>query len=150
VFQELVDETNSRLKKVEDEHREQQRVMDSVVHELEKRIQLLKTEIEANIQIKNQLADEKNHLSQINDALNQRLKDQEMRERSLESEMKRLRERHEADMNAYQGKMELQISKLKADHDAAKQKVRFSSNVDFWFVSTFVSCFRGRSIERGK
>ncbi len=27
VFQDLVDETNNRLKKVEDEHREQQRVM---------------------------------------------------------------------------------------------------------------------------
>ena len=76
-FQELVDETNSRLKKVEDEHHEQQKNMDNVVGELEKRIQILKGEIEKNMEIKNQLIDEKNHLQVTVESLVQKLRDVE-------------------------------------------------------------------------
>ena len=76
-FQDLVDETNSRLKKVEDEHHEQQRTMDNVVGELEKRIQILKNEIEKNLDTKNQLIDEKNHLQITIESLMQKLLDSE-------------------------------------------------------------------------
>lgn len=46
-----------------------------MVAELEKRIQILKSEIEKNIEIKNQLIDEKAHLQQSFELSIQKIKD---------------------------------------------------------------------------
>ena len=51
LFQDLVDETNIRLKKVETEYNEQLNINDKVILELENKTQLLKNEIEKNIHV---------------------------------------------------------------------------------------------------
>ena len=61
-FQDLVEETNLKLKRVESEYNEQQSMTDKVILELENKAQLLRNEMEKNLQLAAGLEKEKREL----------------------------------------------------------------------------------------
>jgi hypothetical protein len=98
-FQDLVDETNIRLKKVESEYNEQQNLTEKVINELENRIILLKNEMDKNSQISKNLEFElKNKNSQI-DILSTKVKEITSKNSIIENEYQILRENHSKDIS---------------------------------------------------
>jgi chromosome segregation ATPase len=98
-FQDLVDETNIRLKKVESEYNDQQNMTDKVISELENRIQLLKNEMDKNTQIiKNLELELKNKNNQIN-MLDSKVKETKSKNVFLENENQILKENHSKELS---------------------------------------------------
>ena len=62
-FQDLVEETNMKLKRVECEYNEQQSMNDKVILEMENKAQLLRSEMEKYVQLTSSLEKEKRELA---------------------------------------------------------------------------------------
>lgn len=121
-FQDLVDETNLRLKKVESEYNEQQNLTDKVISELENRIQLLKNEMDKNTQIMNNLEfDLKNKNAQI-EMLDSKVKDIMSKNAFLENENQMLKDKNSKDLS----QMESIFNTKCQDYENTIQKINQS------------------------
>ncbi|KAK2149001.1 hypothetical protein LSH36_472g02048 [Paralvinella palmiformis] len=121
-IQELLDDTNTRLAKMESEYNQQMETTSAVIRELEARVQQLGSEGENLTKIRNQLEREKIELEGRLDRLqadNMGLQEKCMQ---LEKELKRQKEDHEIEIRTLRNKYEANLEHMKQDHSLITAK----------------------------
>ncbi|CAF0936063.1 unnamed protein product [Brachionus calyciflorus] len=122
-FQDLVDETNVRLKKVEFEYNEQQNINDKVIIELENRTNLLKAEMEKNIMLIKTLEMDNKEKHSLIESLDKKLKDEAKKNLDLEHNLHRLKENYKKESETLNQKMQSCVNEKGKENDNLKKKM---------------------------
>lgn len=109
-FQVLVEETNARLRKVEGEYNDQQVITDNVVKELEARTELLKKEMERNLNMIDSLECEKKEMREEYEKLEKEFAESK---KKAQANLSKLKEAHTQDIDNLKGKMDNKIQEIR-------------------------------------
>ncbi|XP_074647781.1 centrosomal protein of 112 kDa-like [Tubulanus polymorphus] len=121
-IQELLEDTNARLQKMEDDYSLQAAQTNAVIKELEARVQTLTADAEVTTQLKNQLEKERSDLQMNNEKLNSDLLDTQQKLSLLEREHKRSVNDFETEIRTSKNKHDAQFEFLKQEHALAAAK----------------------------
>ncbi|KAM6469461.1 centrosomal protein of 112 kDa isoform 3-T3 [Liasis olivaceus] len=115
-IQELLEDTNARLSKMEAEYLAQTRATNQMVKELEARVHQLTVEAETSNLQRQKLSQEKNNLDQSYQAVRVELEEIKARRNSLQKERGRMMEEYEQNIKRLQSKYDLDLNLMKKEH----------------------------------
>ncbi|NWX84570.1 CE112 protein, partial [Nothoprocta pentlandii] len=125
-IQELLEDTNVRLSKMEEEYLEQIKSTNQMVKELEARVQQLTVEAENSNLQRQKLSQEKIDAEQYHQAVCSELQEVKVRHSSLQKDRDRIIQEYEEKIQQLQSKYDVDISFLKQEHALSAAK---ASNV---------------------
>ncbi|NXA48586.1 CE112 protein, partial [Nothocercus julius] len=125
-IQELLEDTNVRLSKMEEEYLEQIKSTNQMVKELEARVQQLTVEAENSNLQRQKLSQEKIDAEQYYQAVCSELQEVKVRHSSLQKDRDRIIQEYEEKIQQLQSKYDVDISFLKQEHALSAAK---ASNV---------------------
>ncbi|XP_067403425.1 centrosomal protein of 112 kDa isoform X2 [Emydura macquarii macquarii] len=121
-IQELLEDTNARLSKMETEYLAQTKATNQMVKELEARVQQLTVEAEnSNIQ-RQKLSQEKTDLEQCYEAVCTELQEVKARCNSLQKEKDRIIQDYEQNIQQQQNKYDIDVNFMKQEHALSAAK----------------------------
>uniref|UniRef100_A0A2C9KUV2 DUF4485 domain-containing protein n=1 Tax=Biomphalaria glabrata TaxID=6526 RepID=A0A2C9KUV2_BIOGL len=125
-IQEILDDTNDRLQRMEAEYTNQTNITTDVIKELESRVQQLMNEVDSSLNQRSAVEKEKNDvlikcekLSNENERLRERLAQQERDQRKII-------EAQEHEIKSLKNKTEASLEYLRQEHSMATKRVTFS------------------------
>ncbi|XP_046339268.2 centrosomal protein of 112 kDa-like isoform X3 [Haliotis rufescens] len=121
-IQEILDDTNARLQRMEKEYTQQMSSNTNVIRELESRVQQLTSEVEQQLKTRSGLEEEKTSLQDTCDQLTAQLGDVRDSYNQLDREHQHLQESHEHEMRTLKHKTEASLEFLKQEHTLAAAK----------------------------
>ncbi|NWJ07539.1 CE112 protein, partial [Crypturellus undulatus] len=121
-IQELLEDTNVRLGKMEEEYLEQIKSTNQMVKELEARVQQLTVEAENSNLQRQKLSQEKIDAEQYNQAICSELQEVKVRHSSLQKDRDRIIQEYEEKIQQLQSKYDVDISFLKQEHALSAAK----------------------------
>ncbi|XP_069117360.1 centrosomal protein of 112 kDa-like isoform X3 [Argopecten irradians] len=121
-IQEILDDTNGRLLKMEKEYNQQTNTTSAVIKELENRLQALMSEADQTAKARNNVEREKMDLDSKYDRLTSDYKDLRDKYTNLEKEHKRSLEVNDQEMRTLKNKMEASLEFMKQEHNIASAK----------------------------
>ncbi|XP_053390838.1 centrosomal protein of 112 kDa-like isoform X2 [Mercenaria mercenaria] len=121
-IQEILDDTNARLQKMEREYSQQTTSTQNVIKELEARVQQLMNETENIKKSRAQLEKEKTEADSRIERFKSELRTQQDKMLSMEQDHQRSLEQHDQDLRGLQRKTESNIDFLKQEHNMAQTK----------------------------
>ncbi|KAK3093597.1 hypothetical protein FSP39_017877 [Pinctada imbricata] len=121
-IQEILDDTNSRLQKMEKEYSQQTASTAAIIKELEARVHQLMTEADKNSQAKNSIEREKMDLECKAERYSSELSDLRERHSNLEKEHQRAVEKHDQETRMLKNKTEASLEFMKQEHNIAQAK----------------------------
>ncbi|XP_066292704.1 centrosomal protein of 112 kDa-like isoform X1 [Branchiostoma lanceolatum] len=121
-IQELLDDTNNRLQKMEQEYQAQAASTGSVVRELEARVAQLTKDVESSVAERNRLSTEKLQLEHRCSEISGELSDWQAKFDALERNSERLKEDHEQELRTLRNKSEASVEYLKQENTLAAAK----------------------------
>ncbi|UJR09137.1 hypothetical protein I4U23_013383 [Adineta vaga] len=121
-YQDLLDETNQRLKKMENEYKYQQSNNESTIEEMEKRMIDLRSNIEHLQQLKQKLDDEKIQLIKTNEKLQLQVQDLTNKQRYLDRDHADKSQRYENELKSVRTRCQSSIDLLEKENDMIKTK----------------------------
>ncbi|XP_053390844.1 centrosomal protein of 112 kDa-like isoform X3 [Mercenaria mercenaria] len=124
-IQEILDDTNARLQKMEREYSQQTTSTQNVIKELEARVQQLMNETENIKKSRAQLEKEKTEADSRIERFKSELRTQQDKMLSMEQDHQRSLEQHDQDLRGLQRKTESNIDFLKQEHNMAQTKGRY-------------------------
>ncbi|XP_044839969.1 centrosomal protein of 112 kDa isoform X3 [Mauremys mutica] len=125
-IQELLEDTNARLSKMETEYLAQTKATNQMVKELEARVQQLTVEAESSNLQRQKLSQEKTDLEQCYQAVCTELQEVKSRCNSLQKEKDRIIQDYEQNIQQQQNKYDIDINFMKQEHALSAAK---ASNV---------------------
>ncbi|XP_048466767.1 centrosomal protein of 112 kDa isoform X2 [Rhincodon typus] len=125
-IQEILNNTNSRLSKMETEYSAQTKTTNQMVKELEARVQQLTIEAENSTLVRQKLTQEKGELEQRCQMICLELQEVKLRYSSLQKEKQQMLEDHDKDVRQMQNKHDSELNYLKQEHAHSAAK---ASNV---------------------
>ncbi|XP_052261816.1 centrosomal protein of 112 kDa-like isoform X1 [Dreissena polymorpha] len=121
-IQEILDDTNARLQKMEKEYSHQTTATQNVIKELESRVQQLVNETENVKKSRNHLEKEKSEAESRIERFKSELRTQQDKMLTMEQDHQRSLEQHDQDLRSLQRKTESNIEFLKQEHNMAQTK----------------------------
>ncbi|XP_046555303.1 centrosomal protein of 112 kDa-like [Haliotis rubra] len=121
-IQEILDDTNARLQRMEKEYTQQMSSNTSVIRELESRVQQLTFEVEQQLKTRSGLEEEKTTLQGTCDQLTAQLGDVRDSYNQLDREHQHVQESHQQEMRTLKHKTEASLEFLKQEHTLAAAK----------------------------
>ncbi|XP_048673423.2 centrosomal protein of 112 kDa isoform X4 [Caretta caretta] len=121
-IQELLEDTNARLSKMETEYLAQTKATNQVVKELEARVQQLTVEAENSNLQRQKLSQEKTDLEQCYQAVCTELQEMKSRCNSFQKEKDRIIQDYEQNIQQQQNKYDIDISFMKQEHALSAAK----------------------------
>ncbi|XP_034645823.1 centrosomal protein of 112 kDa isoform X3 [Trachemys scripta elegans] len=121
-IQELLEDTNARLSKMETEYLAQTKATNQVVKELEARVQQLTVEAESSNLQRQKLSQEKTDLEQCYQAVCTELQEVKSRCSSLQKEKDRVIQDYEQNIQQQQNKYDIDINFMKQEHALSAAK----------------------------
>ncbi|XP_072043099.1 LOW QUALITY PROTEIN: centrosomal protein of 112 kDa-like [Amphiura filiformis] len=121
-IQEILDDTNARLHKMEEEYSTQVEDHASVIQELEARIQQLTMEAETHTSSKTQISQQKEDLEMRNTRLSKEIETLRNRYSVLEKDLVKSQEDHSRETRTLRNKMDATVEFLKQEHALAMNK----------------------------
>uniref|UniRef100_A0A8C3FQU8 Centrosomal protein 112 n=1 Tax=Chrysemys picta bellii TaxID=8478 RepID=A0A8C3FQU8_CHRPI len=121
-IQELLEDTNARLSKMETEYLAQTKATNQVVKELEARVQQLTVEAESSNLQRQKLSQEKTDLEQCYQAVCTELQEVKSRCNSLQKEKDRIIQDYEQNIQQQQNKYDIDINFMKQEHALSAAK----------------------------
>ncbi|XP_052772842.1 centrosomal protein of 112 kDa-like isoform X2 [Mya arenaria] len=121
-IQEILDDTNARLQKMEKEYSHQTTATQNVIKELESRVQQLVMETENVKKSRNSLEKEKSDAESRIERFKSELRQQQDKMLSMEQDHQRSLEQHDQDLRSLQRKTESNIDFLKQEHNMTQTK----------------------------
>ncbi|KAL4239252.1 hypothetical protein ACF0H5_000069 [Mactra antiquata] len=121
-IQEILDDTNARLQKMEKEYSQQTSSTQNVIKELEGRVQQLMNETENVRKSRSLLEKEKTDAESRIERFKSELRTQQDKMLSMEQDHQRSLEQHDQDLRSLQRKTESNIDFLKQEHNMAQTK----------------------------
>ncbi|XP_054832880.1 centrosomal protein of 112 kDa [Eublepharis macularius] len=115
-IQELLEDTNARLSKMETEYLAQTKATNQMVKELETRVHQLTMEAESSNLLRQKLSQEKTNLEQSYQAICTELQEAKTRCNSLQKERERIVRDYEKDIQQLQGKYDADLNFMKQEH----------------------------------
>lgn len=121
-IQEILDDTNSRLQRMEAEYNQQATSTTSIIRELESRVQHLTGEVDRTLSQRTILEKEKNDLQSCLERTADELEMAQERSRQLEKEYQKRLEQSEHEMRTLRNKTEASLEFLKQEHTISAAK----------------------------
>ncbi|KAJ8251773.1 hypothetical protein GJAV_G00225280 [Gymnothorax javanicus] len=121
-IQELLEDTNERLAKMEAEYAAQPRAMEAMVQELEERVKLLSLEVENGNALRQKVTQEKAELEIYIASISSELQESNRRNAALLAEKEELVNSHEKTVQKMQAKQEADVSFLQQEHALSAAK----------------------------
>ncbi|XP_074927984.1 centrosomal protein of 112 kDa isoform X2 [Chelonoidis abingdonii] len=121
-IQELLEDTNARLSKMETEYLAQTKATNQMVKELEARVQQLTVEAESSNLQRQKLSQEKTDLEQCYQAVCTELQEVKSRCNSLQKEKDRIIQDYEQNIQQQQNKYDIDINFMKQEHALSAAK----------------------------
>ncbi|XP_044305381.1 centrosomal protein of 112 kDa isoform X3 [Varanus komodoensis] len=121
-IQELLEDTNGRLGKMEAEYLAQTKATNQMVKELEARVHQLTMEAETSHLQHQKLSQEKNNLEQSYQAICTELEEVKARRNSLQKEKGRLVQEYEQNIHQLQSKYDADLNLIKQEHALSAMK----------------------------
>ncbi|XP_067859989.1 centrosomal protein of 112 kDa [Heptranchias perlo] len=115
-IQELLNDTNSRLSKMETEYAAQAKATNQMVKELEARVQQLTVEAENSTLVRQKLTQEKGELEQRCQLISLELQEVKSRYSSLQKEKPQMLEGYEKTVRQMQNKHDIELNYIKQEH----------------------------------
>uniref|UniRef100_UPI00398F5A4E centrosomal protein of 112 kDa isoform X2 n=1 Tax=Pristiophorus japonicus TaxID=55135 RepID=UPI00398F5A4E len=115
-IQELLNDTNSRLSKMESEYYAQTKATNQMVKELEARVQQLTVEAENSTLVRQKLTQEKGEVEQRCQMICLELQEVKLRYNSLQKEKQQELEDHEKTVRQMQNKYDSELNYIKQEH----------------------------------
>uniref|UniRef100_A0A4W3KKQ1 Centrosomal protein 112 n=2 Tax=Callorhinchus milii TaxID=7868 RepID=A0A4W3KKQ1_CALMI len=122
-IQELLEDTNSRLGKMEAEYSAQTKATNQMVKELETRVQQLTVEAESNMLVRQKLMQDKGELEQRCHRLSSELQDVKSRYGALQKDKQHVLQEHEQTRRQLQSKRDSEVNYLKQEQARSAAKV---------------------------
>ncbi|XP_078612009.1 centrosomal protein of 112 kDa-like isoform X3 [Branchiostoma floridae x Branchiostoma japonicum] len=123
-IQELLDDTNNRLQKMEQEYQAQTASTGSVVKELEARVAQLTKDVESSVAERNRLSTEKLQLEHRCSEISGDLADWQAKFDALERNSERLKEDHEQELRTLRNKSEASVEYLRQENSLAAARAQ--------------------------
>ncbi|XP_063149547.1 centrosomal protein of 112 kDa isoform X5 [Candoia aspera] len=123
-IQELLEDTNTRLSKMEAEYLAQTKATNQMVKELEARVYQLTVEAETSNLQRQKLSQEKNNLEQSYQAVCGELEEIKARQNSLQKERGRMMEEYEQNIKQLQNKYDVDLNLMKKEQALSAVKER--------------------------
>ncbi|CAF1380629.1 unnamed protein product, partial [Adineta steineri] len=120
--QDLLDETNQRLKKMESDYKSQQSTHDSTINEMEKRMVDLRSNIDRLQQSKQKLDEENNSLIKNNDQFQLQLQELTNKLRHVDRDHADQIQRYENELKSLRLRCESGVDLLRKENDLTKSK----------------------------
>lgn len=121
-IQDILDDTNTRLQKMEKEYGQQMASTASIIKDLEGRVHQLMTEADKNTKARHALEKTKMEAENKLERSSQDLQDLRERYSNLEKEYQRTVETNEQEMRTLKNKMEASLEFMKQEHNIASAK----------------------------
>ncbi|XP_007886934.2 centrosomal protein of 112 kDa isoform X2 [Callorhinchus milii] len=121
-IQELLEDTNSRLGKMEAEYSAQTKATNQMVKELETRVQQLTVEAESNMLVRQKLMQDKGELEQRCHRLSSELQDVKSRYGALQKDKQHVLQEHEQTRRQLQSKRDSEVNYLKQEQARSAAK----------------------------
>ncbi|XP_039181446.1 centrosomal protein of 112 kDa isoform X4 [Crotalus tigris] len=121
-IQELLEDTNARLSKMEAEYLAETKTTNQMVKELEARVHQLTMEAETSHLQHQKLSQEKNNLEQSYQVASLELEEIKARHNSLQKERGRMMEEHKQNIKQLQSKYEVDLNLMKREHALSAMK----------------------------
>ncbi|XP_034268553.1 centrosomal protein of 112 kDa isoform X7 [Pantherophis guttatus] len=121
-IQDLLEDTNARLSKMEAEYLAETKTTNQMVKELEARVHQLTVEAETSHLQHQKLSQEKNNLEQSYQSASLELEEIKARHNSLQKERGRMMEEHKQNIKQLQSKYEVDLNFLKKEHALSAMK----------------------------
>ncbi|XP_034268552.1 centrosomal protein of 112 kDa isoform X6 [Pantherophis guttatus] len=122
-IQDLLEDTNARLSKMEAEYLAETKTTNQMVKELEARVHQLTVEAETSHLQHQKLSQEKNNLEQSYQSASLELEEIKARHNSLQKERGRMMEEHKQNIKQLQSKYEVDLNFLKKEHALSAMKI---------------------------
>ncbi|XP_063149548.1 centrosomal protein of 112 kDa isoform X6 [Candoia aspera] len=122
-IQELLEDTNTRLSKMEAEYLAQTKATNQMVKELEARVYQLTVEAETSNLQRQKLSQEKNNLEQSYQAVCGELEEIKARQNSLQKERGRMMEEYEQNIKQLQNKYDVDLNLMKKEQALSAVKI---------------------------
>ncbi|XP_070596417.1 centrosomal protein of 112 kDa isoform X5 [Erythrolamprus reginae] len=122
-IQELLEDTNARLSKMEAEYLAETKTTNQMVKELEARVHQLTVEAETSHLQHQKLSQEKNNLEQSYQVVSLELEEIKARHNSLQKERDRTMEEHKQNIKQLQSKYEVDLNLMKKEHALSALKI---------------------------
>ncbi|ETE70077.1 Centrosomal protein, partial [Ophiophagus hannah] len=121
-IQELLEDTNARLSKMEAEYLAETKTTNQMVKELEARVHQLTVEAETSHLQHQKLSQEKNNLEQSYQSASLELEEIKARHNSLQKERGRMMEEHKQNIKQLQSKYAVDLNLMKKEHALSAMK----------------------------
>uniref|UniRef100_A0A8C1JZQ1 DUF4485 domain-containing protein n=1 Tax=Cyprinus carpio TaxID=7962 RepID=A0A8C1JZQ1_CYPCA len=121
-IQELLEDTNQRLAKMEAEYSSQMQATEQMLHELETRVKQLSVEVENGNLLRQKVAQEKAELEIHIASISAELQEANHRSISLQREMEQMREQHEDALQKLQTRHNADMSHFQQEHALSAAK----------------------------
>uniref|UniRef100_A0A8C6X2V0 Centrosomal protein 112 n=2 Tax=Elapinae TaxID=42168 RepID=A0A8C6X2V0_NAJNA len=121
-IQELLEDTNARLSKMEAEYLAETKTTNQMVKELEARVHQLTVEAETSHLQHQKLSQEKNNLEQSYQSASLELEEIKARHNSLQKERERMMEEHKQNIKQLQSKYAVDLNLMKKEHALSAMK----------------------------
>ncbi|CAF2987417.1 unnamed protein product [Rotaria sp. Silwood2] len=122
IYQDLLDETNQRLKKMENNYKYEQLSNESVIDEMEKRMVDLRSNFEHLQQLKQKLEDDKIQLIKTNEQLQLQIQELTNKQRHIDRDHADKIQRYENELKSVHLRCESSIDFLHKENDILKSK----------------------------
>ncbi|XP_055954492.1 centrosomal protein of 112 kDa isoform X3 [Patella vulgata] len=120
--QEVLEETDVKLRRMEKEYGQQTTSTSNIIKELENRVQMLTTEVDNTVKQRVIIEKEKNELQIKVDRLSANLEDSKDRFRHLDSEYKHLIDTHKQEVRSLKSKTEASLQYIKQEQSLSSSK----------------------------
>ncbi|KAK7168435.1 hypothetical protein R3I94_002493 [Phoxinus phoxinus] len=121
-IQELLEDTNQRLAKMEAEYSGQNQATEQTVHELESRVKQLSVEVKSGNLLRQKVTQEKAELEIHIASISAELQEASHRAVSLQSEMEKLRDQHEDSLQKLQARHSADMNHFQQEHTLSAAK----------------------------
>ncbi|XP_048046641.1 centrosomal protein of 112 kDa isoform X5 [Megalobrama amblycephala] len=121
-IQELLEDTNQRLAKMEAEYSGQTQATEQMVHELETRVKQLSVEVENGNLLRQKVTQEKAELEIHIASISAELQEANRRSVSLQREMEQMRDQHEDSLQKLQARHNADMSHFQQEHSLSAAK----------------------------
>ncbi|CAF4656348.1 unnamed protein product [Rotaria sp. Silwood1] len=122
LYQDLLDETNQRLKKMENNYKYEQLTNETVIDEMEKRMVDLRSNVQHLQQFKQKLEDEKIQLIKTNEQLQLQVQELTNKQRHIDRDHTDKIQRYENELKSVHLRCESSIDYLRKENDILKSK----------------------------
>uniref|UniRef100_A0A8C2DG05 Centrosomal protein 112 n=1 Tax=Cyprinus carpio TaxID=7962 RepID=A0A8C2DG05_CYPCA len=144
-IQELLEDTNQRLAKMEAEYSSQMQATEQMLHELETRVKQLSVEVENGNLLRQKVTQEKAELEIHIASISAELQEANHRSISLQREMEQMREQHEDALQKLQTRHNADMSHFQQEHALSAAK---ASSLTAHTIACFTHLFPHMYIHR--